>query len=290
MSGISCAGVTIRRGGQVVVREASLAVDQGGWLALVGPNGAGKSSFLLALAGLLPAEGALSVAGLDPASASRRELARAVALMPQQPVLPEGVSVRELVALGRAPHLRPLRGETATDRDAVRRALTRLELRGLEDRLVSSLSGGELQRVILARVLAQEPRVLLLDEPTSALDLGHQQSVLELVDDLRRCDDLTVVAAMHDLTLAAQFSTRLALLDDGVVVADDVAEQVLTAERVRQVYGARVEVLRRAGGPVVVPHRAARRASGVHRTQEQGHAARRVEVGRDGDDRQPPQW
>lgn len=258
MNGISCARVTIRRDGQEVVREASLAVEPGGWLALVGPNGAGKSSLLLALAGLLPAEGTLSVAGLDPTSASRRELARAVALMPQQPVLPEGVSVREVVSLGRAPHLRPLRGETAADRDAVRRALTRLELRALEDRPASSLSGGELQRVILARVLAQEPQVLLLDEPTSALDLGHQQSVLELVDDLRRRDGLTVVAAMHDLTLAAQYSTRLALLHDGVVVADDVAEKVLTSERIRHVYGARVEVLRRDGVPAVVPHRAAR--------------------------------
>ena len=226
--------------------------------ALVGPNGAGKTSLLLALAGLLPARGSVSVAGLDPATATRRELARAVALMPQRPVLPDGVTVGELVALGRAPHLRPLRGGTTADREAVRRALTRLELRGLEDRLVSSLSGGELQRVILARALAQEPRVLLLDEPTSALDLGHQQSVLELVDALRRSDELTVVAAMHNLTLAAQYSTRLALLSDGRVVADDVAEKVLTTERVRQIYGARVEVLPRDGGPVVVPHRAAR--------------------------------
>lgn len=258
MSGVDCAGVTVRRGARVVVRDASLTVARGGWLALVGPNGAGKSSLLLALAGLLPAEGTLSVAGLDPTRASRRDLARAVALMPQQPVLPEAVTVRELVTLGRAPYLRPLRGETATDRDAVRRALTRLGLRGLEDRFVTSLSGGELQRVVLARALAQEPQVLLLDEPTSALDLGHQQTVLELVDDLRRRDGLTVVAAMHDLTLAAQYSTRLALLDDGRVVADDVAGEVLTAERVRDVYGARVEVLARAGGPVVVPERASR--------------------------------
>ncbi|MBX6388991.1 MAG: ABC transporter ATP-binding protein, partial [Frankia sp.] len=247
--------MTVRRGGVAVVTDADLALDAGGWLALVGPNGAGKTSLLHALCGLLPAEGHVRVAGLDPGRTSRRALARRVALMPQQPVVPDGISVRELVALGRAPYLRPLRTETAADRDAVRRALDRLELAAIEHRPASALSGGELQRVVLARALAQDPRVLLLDEPTSSLDIGHQQTVLELVDDLRRTDGITVVAAMHDLTLAAQYCTRMVMLSRGRIVADDVPARVLRPQLLAEVYNARVEVLARRSGPAVVPER-----------------------------------
>src|SRR5690606_19615541 len=155
------------------------------WMALVGPNGAGKSSLLHALAGLVPATGHLHVAGVDPGRTPRRALARRVALMPQQPIVPVGTSARELVELGRTPHLRRFAGEAPRDRKAVEEAIDRLELGALAERGAETLSGGELQRVMLARALCQEPRVLLLDEPTSALDIGHQQSVLELVDQLR---------------------------------------------------------------------------------------------------------
>lgn len=270
MNALTCTDVSIRRGDREVVHGASLSLERGGWLALVGPNGAGKSSLLLALAGLLPAAGTIDVAGLDPAHASRRELARAVALMPQQPVLPEGISVGQLVALGRAPYQRLLRGETAADHDAIDRALTRLDLDDLVERPATSLSGGELQRVVLARALAQEPQVLLLDEPTSSLDIGHQQTVLELVDDLRRHDGLTVVAAMHDLTLAGQYSTRMALLSEGRVVANAPAAAVLQADLLHQVYGARVEVLDRASGPAVIPDRPPLPPPGRGRTSSPG--------------------
>lgn len=242
-----------------MVSDATFRVADGGWLALVGPNGAGKTSLLFALCGLLPAEGEVTVAGVDPGRTSRRDLARSVALMPQRPVVPPGVTVRELVALGRAPYMRPFRAETAADRDAVRGALDRLDLVDVEHRPASTLSGGELQRVILARALAQDPRVLLLDEPTSALDIGHQQAVLDLVDDLRRTDGITVVAAMHDLTLAAQYSTRLIMLSAGRIVVDDVPARVLRPDRLHDVYRARVEVLARRSGPAVVPERGVRR-------------------------------
>jgi iron complex transport system ATP-binding protein len=188
----------------------------------------------------------------------RREAARVEALMPQQPVVPPGITVRELVALGRTPHLRRFGTETSADRDAVERTLHRLELRELADRAASGLSGGELQRAVLGRSLAQEPQLLLLDEPTSALDIGHQQGVLDLVDRMRVQDGLTVIAAMHDLTLAGQYGRRVVLLHQGRVVADAGPGEVLQSERLAEVYGARVEVLPRQGGPAVLPLRGVR--------------------------------
>ena len=250
---IECRRVCVERGGVQVVTDVDLVVEPGDWVAVVGPNGAGKTSLLHAVAGLIPATGSLQVGGLDPGTAARRRVARVVALMPQRPEVPEGTTVRELVALGRTPHLRRFGTETATDRDAVERTLDRLELVELADRSAVGLSGGELQRVVLGRALAQEPQVLLLDEPTSALDIGHQQSVLDLVDTMRLQDDLTVVAAMHDLTLAGQYGRRMVLLHRGRVVADATPAEVLQPARLAEVYGARVEVLHREAGPAVLP-------------------------------------
>jgi iron complex transport system ATP-binding protein len=257
MSGpvIECRGVGVVRGGVRVVTDVDLVVEPGEWVAVVGPNGAGKTSLMHAVAGLIPATGHLRVGGLDPAHAPRRRMARVVALMPQRPVVPEGISVRELVALGRTPHLRRFGTETAADRDAVERTLDRLELTELADRPALGVSGGELQRVVLGRALAQEPQVLLLDEPTSALDIGHQQSVLDLVGAMRLQDELTVVAAMHDLTLAGQYGRRIVLLHQGRVVADASPAEVLRPSLLAEVYGARVEVLQREHGPAVLPVR-----------------------------------
>jgi iron complex transport system ATP-binding protein len=256
VAAVECRGVSVERGGLRVVTDVDLVVEPGDWVAVVGPNGAGKTSLLLAMAGLLPATGRLRVDGLEPGKTSRRRIARAVALMPQRPVVPDGTTVRELVALGRTPYLRRFGTERAVDRDAVERTLHRLELAELADRPALGVSGGELQRVVLARALAQEPRVLLLDEPTSALDIGHQQSVLDLVNTMRLQDELTVVAAMHDLTLAGQYGRRVVLLHRGRVVADAAPSEVLRPHRLAEVYGARVEVLQRDSGPAVLPLRA----------------------------------
>ncbi|WP_432478857.1 ABC transporter ATP-binding protein [Nocardioides sp. GXQ0305] len=255
---VECRGVCVDRGGVQVLTDVDLVVEPGDWVAVVGPNGAGKTSLLHAVAGLIPATGSLSVCGLDPGRTSRRRIARVLALMPQRPVVPEGITVRELVALGRTPHLRRFGTETASDRDAVERTLDRLDLLGLAERPAAGLSGGELQRVVLGRALAQQPQVLLLDEPTSALDIGHQQSVLDLVHRMRLQDELTVVAAMHDLTLAGQYGRRVVLLHQGRVVADASPTEVLQPARLAEVYGARVEVLERDGGPAVLPVRADR--------------------------------
>jgi iron complex transport system ATP-binding protein len=255
---VECRNLCVQRGGVQVVTDVDLVVDTGDWVAVVGPNGAGKTSLLHALAGLVPASGSVRVGGLGPGHASRRRVAQAVALMPQRPIVPEGMTVRELVALGRTPHLRRFGTETAADRDTVERTLDRLELVELADRPASGVSGGELQRVVLARALAQQPQVLLLDEPTSALDIGHQQSVLDLVNRMRLQDELTVVAAMHDLTLAGQYGRRVVLLHQGRVVADASPSEVFRPARLAEVYGARVEVLARDAGPAVLPVRADR--------------------------------
>jgi iron complex transport system ATP-binding protein len=256
VSAVECHAVSVERGGRDVVRDVDLTVRSGEWVAVVGPNGAGKTTLLHALAGLIPARGQLGVGGLDPGRASRRRMARVVALMPQQPIVPQGVSVRELVSLGRTPFLRRFGTETAVDRAAVDSVLERLELTTFAGRPASELSGGELQRVVLGRALAQGPDVLLLDEPTSGLDMGHQQIVLDLVEMLRCRDGMTVVAAMHDLTLAAQYGQRAVLMRSGRVVADGTPRQVLQAGRLVEVYAARVEVLDRPSGPAVLPVRA----------------------------------
>jgi cobalamin transport system ATP-binding protein len=255
VSHVECRGLSIQRGGVRVVRDVDLTVAQGEWIAVVGHNGAGKTSLLHALAGLVAAEGHVRVGGLDPSRTSRKAMSRVVALMPQRPVVPEGMSVRDLVALGRTPYVRRFGSETAADRTAVADALASLRLEGFAGRAASELSGGELQRVVLARALSQQPQVLLLDEPTTALDVGHQQVVLDLVDAMRLRDQITVVAAMHDLTLAGQYGQRVVLMSDGRLVADGPPGTVLTARRLTEVYGARLEVLDRPDGPVVLPVR-----------------------------------
>lgn len=252
---VACAGVGAERGGIEVLHEVDLSIAAGAWVSLVGPNGSGKTTLLLALAGLVPATGEMRVAEVTPGRSPRRATARAVALMPQRPVVPEGVTVRELIHLGRTPHIPRFGSETRHDREIVDRVVARLELEEFTARSATHLSGGELQRVVLARALAQQPQVLLLDEPTSALDIGHQQQVLDLVDSLRREEGLTVIAAMHDLTSAAHYGERLILLDRGRIVADGPPAEVLTVQRIAEVYGARVEVLDRPDGPAVLPLR-----------------------------------
>lgn len=264
--GIECADLRVRHDGadRDAVAGVTFDVPAGGWLTLAGPNGCGKSTLLHTLAQVLrPTAGSVRLAGLDasgsgprfgPAAARRRrELARAVALMPQLPVIPDGMVVREYVHLGRHPHLGSFAAHDYTVTDE---CLASLGLTGFADRPLTALSGGERQRVGLARALAQEPRVLLLDEPTSALDIGRAQDVLELVDGVRLERGLTVVAAMHDLTLAAQHGDRMALMDAGRIVASGTSAEILTAERISEIYGARVEVLDRPDGPVVAPIRA----------------------------------
>jgi iron complex transport system ATP-binding protein len=243
MSAIGLDGVTVRLGGRAVVRDVTATVERGEWVALIGPNGAGKTTLLRAVAGLLPHEGSVSLLGKDAARLDRRERARLLAVVPQTPETPPWLTVAEYVLMGRTPHLGPLAREGADDRHAAARALARLDLEPFAERRLGTLSGGERQRVVVARALAQEASIVLLDEPTAALDIGHQQQALELLDALRAADGLTLVAAMHDLTVAALYADRVLLLSAGAIVADGVPADVLTEEALATHYGASVRVV-----------------------------------------------
>jgi iron complex transport system ATP-binding protein len=244
--------VRVSRGKREVVHGVSLYVEAGSWVSVVGPNGAGKSSLLLALAALLPADGEVLLEGRPIRERSTRERAREIALVPQQPVIPDALTVEEYVLLGRTPHLSLFGSEARSDHVLADTVLAKVDLAWAADRLVSTLSGGEFHRAVVGRALAQEARVLLLDEPTSGLDLGHQVQVLELVNGLRRTDGLTVVSAMHDLTLAARYSDRIALLVEGELVAEGPPVEVLRADVLERHYGVPVHVLRGPGGELIV--------------------------------------
>jgi iron complex transport system ATP-binding protein len=253
---ISLDRVTVTLGGRQVVREVSAHVEEGEWVALIGPNGAGKTSLLRAVAGLLPCEGRVSLDGTSLDDLGRKERAKRLALVPQEPRTPPWLTVAEYVLMGRTPYLRPLAREGEVDREAAARALSRLDLDELAERTLGTLSGGERQRVVVARALAQEASIVLLDEPTASLDIGHQQQAFDLLDALRATEGLTLVAAMHDLTLAAQYADRVLLLDAGRVVADGAPVDVLTEEALAQHYGASVRIVTVDGRLAVIPARA----------------------------------
>jgi iron complex transport system ATP-binding protein len=255
MSAVHARGVAVDLGGAPILRGVDLDVAAGEWVAVIGPNGAGKSTLLRAVGGVLPVAGAISLFGTPVSRLRRRERAQLVATVPQNPVVPPGVAVFDYVLLGRTPYIAPLGRESARDLEAVHDVLARLDLGALADRPLETLSGGERQRVFLARALAQGATLVLLDEPTTALDIGHQQEVLELVDELRRDRGLTVLSTMHELSIAGEYADRIVLLAGGVVVAAGSPAEVLTEELLALHYRARVKVLPGDHGPLVIPVR-----------------------------------
>lgn len=255
-------GATIRLNGAEILAGIDLEVRAGAWVGVVGPNGAGKTTLLRSIAGLVRlAIGEIEVEGRPLGSLSRVERARAVALVPQEPVIPTGMTVHDYVLLGRNPHIPVFAVESQRDLSVVRDILGSLELGPFEGRAVQTLSGGERQRAVIARALAQEASLLLLDEPTTALDIGHVQEALDLVDRMRVGRGLTIVSAMHDLTVASQYAERLVMLDRGRLVAEGEPREVLTAERLATHYGVRARIVHDPeAGVLVLPSRAARPA------------------------------
>ena len=241
--------IVVRFDGLVAVNDVSLDVKAGEIHALIGPNGAGKSTLLKAMLGLVDHSGSVTFEGQ---ALTGRERARRVAYLPQYLTLPDGMTVAEYVLLGRTAHLSWLASESEADRVAAADAMERLDVTRFAARNVGDMSGGESQRVALARALAQEASVLLLDEPTSALDLGHQMSVLTLISELQAERNLTIVAAMHDLTATGRFADWLALLDGGVLVRTGLAESVLRPDVLEPVYGGPISLLRADDGSLVV--------------------------------------
>jgi len=255
VTAIELKDVTVVLGGRPVVDGIDASVAKGEWLALIGPNGAGKTTLLRAIARLVSFSGLIALGGRSVREVPRVELARLIAVVPQEPSTPAWMTVGEYVLLGRTPHLGPLAKEGRRDREAAARAVARLDLIGYEERRLGTLSGGEKQRAVVARALAQEARIILLDEPTAALDIGHQQQAFDLLDALRAESGLTLVAAMHDLTLAAQYAGRMVLLDGGRVVAEGVPRDVLTEKLIASHYGASIAVVPVGDRIAVIPRR-----------------------------------
>jgi iron complex transport system ATP-binding protein len=255
MTAVAGRSVSVAYGSQFAVSDVSFGVEPGTWAALIGPNGAGKSSLLRAVAGLTAYSGRIELIDVDAAAVARRDRARLLAFVAQTPLFPPAMTVTEYVLLGRTPHVGYFGSESRHDRQIASDALRALDLRGHAERAVTTLSGGERQRAVIARALAQEPRILLLDEPTTGLDLGRQQEVLEIVDDLRQARGITIIAAMHDLSLAAQFAGQMIFVADAHLVATGSPRDVLREHLLRLHFGKSVRVVEDAGTLLVVPIR-----------------------------------
>lgn len=231
-------------GGVPVLTGISFEVEYGQMLAVIGPNGSGKSTLLRAISGVVsPQRGKVFVGEEDAARLKPADQARKVAVVSQNPTLPGAFTVLDVVLMGRTPHLGLLGREGPKDLAAARWAMEVTETWPLAHRRVGELSGGEQQRVVIARALTQEPKVLLLDEPTAHLDINHQKAILDIVVGL--CEDcgLAVITVFHDLNLAAQYCPKLLLLFNGRVHAQGSPSQVLTAEKIQEVYGTQVSIV-----------------------------------------------
>ena len=257
---VLCAqGVTFRypRGDADAVAGVDLDVARGEIVALLGPNGSGKSTLLrLLLGSLRPDAGTIELMGRPLADWPRRDMARAAGVVTQSEEMAFPLTVRELVAMGRYPHLGAWRREGPADRAAIARALDRCGLTALAARPVLELSGGERQRARVARALAQEPRTLLLDEPTASLDIAYEMALFDLLAELR-ADGVTVIIVTHNLNIAARYADRLVLLDHGRVAAAGPPADVLTRDIVERVYHWPVAIRHEDNAPQVVPQRVA---------------------------------
>ncbi|WP_115863765.1 heme ABC transporter ATP-binding protein [Halorussus litoreus] len=242
---IDVADISVELGDTRILDGVATGVSEGQFVGLVGPNGAGKTTLLRTVTGALaPDRGEVRVDGDPVQSLSSKEASRRVAVVPQDTHLSFDFPVEEVVAMGRHPYQSRLSGAGESDRERVARALERTEVDHLADRPITAVSGGERQRVLLARALAQDAPVLLLDEPTASLDINHQVRTLELVRDLVDDDDKTVVAAIHDLNLAAHYCDELRLLADGAIRASGNPETVLSEDHLEAAFDTRAVVSR----------------------------------------------
>jgi iron complex transport system ATP-binding protein len=253
---IMVSGLSVSFGTKAALESVNVSVATGEWVALIGPNGAGKTTMLRAIARMVRSAGGIMLGGHPASRLGQRKLARLIAYVPQHPVLPPAMTALDYVLLGRTPHLGYFAVESDGDRRICLDLLDRMTLADMAGRRLGTMSGGESQRLVLARALAQQAPILLLDEPTSALDLGRRVDALEMIDELRTERSLTVLSAIHDLTLAGQFADRLVLLHEGRVAADGEPAAVLRDDLLSATFGAGVGVMRTARGELaVISHR-----------------------------------
>ncbi|MGH3347165.1 MAG: ABC transporter ATP-binding protein [Nocardioides sp.] len=255
-SRLSTRGITVGYGGEPVVHDLTLEIPDGQVTTIVGPNGCGKSTLLRTLARLLPpSSGQVVLDGAPITSLGTRDIACRLSLLPQSPIAPEGLLVRDLVGRGRHPHQRWFAQWSHQDEEVVGAALAMTDTSDLRDRPLDQLSGGQRQRAWIAMTLAQDTDLMLLDEPTTYLDLAHQVEVLELVCRLNRERSRTVAMVLHDLNLAARYSDLVVVMHGGRIVTQGPPADVFTTEMLRDVFGLEAEILPdpRTGLPIVVP-------------------------------------
>jgi iron complex transport system ATP-binding protein len=248
-------GLTLSYDKRVVARDLDVTIPDGSFTVIIGPNACGKSTMLRALARMLkPRAGAVHLDGSVITSLPSKEVARRLGLLPQSSIVPDGITVADLVGRGRYPHQRMMRQWSREDEAAVAAAMESTDVTELADRCVDELSGGQRQRVWLAMALAQETPILLLDEPTTFLDIAHQIEVLDLCADLHE-QGRTLVAVLHDLNQACRYATHLIVMRDGRIVAEGDPSTIVTADLVREVFELRCEIIEdpQSGTPLIVP-------------------------------------
>jgi len=258
---LSVTDVSVAFDGREVLSQVTFDVAAGEFVGLIGPNGAGKTTLLRAIARLVPYDGRIAVDGRDTRLLPRRELARSIAYLAQGHVASWPLEARQIVSLGRLPHVSPWRQSSPIDDKVIDEAMMRSDVSRLAHQNIDALSAGERARVMLARALAVDAPILLADEPIASLDPFHQLQIMELLRE-RAATGTTIVMVTHDLTLAARYCGRLFLLSDGRLVADGTSETVLTDEFLLKVYG--IEALRSTygGEPYVLPWRRVDAAAG----------------------------
>lgn len=242
---------------RAVLENVSLTFPSGQCTGILGPNGCGKSTLLKALARLLPARSGRVLLGEDDVhGAATRKIAQKLAILPQTPLAPEGITVSELVRRGRAPWRKAFDAWNAQDREVCQRAIEAVAMQDLAERPISELSGGQRQRAWIALVLAQNTPFLLLDEPTTYLDLPHQIEVLSLLHQRNREEGTTVISVLHDLNLASRFCDHLVLFGKAGIVSEGEPETVITADNLQEAFGlsARVRVDELTGKPLIIPN------------------------------------
>ncbi len=240
--------------GRLVLGDLNIEIMHSEVFGLVGPNGSGKTTLLRAISGrLAPQTGAVYLDFRRLSELAPKALAREIAALEQEVSCSFDFTVREVVEMGRLPHLERWQRLSLRDRDIVQRTMAMADVLALADRSVQQLSSGERQRVWLAMALAQEPKVLLLDEPTAHLDLNYQLEIMELIGSLAHQHHVSVVVSLHDLNLALRYTDRLAVLEEGRIVAVGKPEQALSANLIEQVFKARVRMVNGAGDRYIVP-------------------------------------
>lgn len=277
----------IAYGDKVIVHELDLSIPQGEITALVGANGSGKSTILKAMARLMkPAKGGVFLDGKSIHRMATKEVAKQLAILPQNPVAPEGLTVSELVSYGRFPHQSGLGSLTAEDKEMIAWSLEVTGMSELSDRPIEQMSGGQRQRAWIAMALAQGTNILFLDEPTTFLDMAHQLEVLNLLDRLHRDEKRTIVMVVHDLNHASQFAHHIVAIKSGEVLYEGNPEQVITSQMLQDVFSIEADVIPnpRTGKPLCLPFGLVDAAATIH-GKHMAVAPEPIRVGRQQEER-----